>query len=529
MYFHKHPKNSPPYHNLWSRRGGFSLVEVMVAVGLSAGVIYALTTLIQYSFEDVAHYKDKESSTNVHRHFSKQWSSILKKSGLSPHFLKVSVDINPKNSCIEFKEDEGGPCVFSFIKETSSSSCIGDIPREKLDRLRKIAKKLKPKIEGRPRYINMFKDEWLHTIQRPLTGTKRKSKKENQNGKPKEDHPKVLTYHQATIPPKLHSSKNTRYFVGWKLAEKHSFPLLLDNSRLDNPVRFNFSSFLGKADPILEDKNDEGKYIIQSTRPLDEDEHDKLDGHFILFHDKSDPRIYTLKIIEELKACNKDNCPYTNFFNKSKAAPKIQERIDNNDPTIYHYVKFKEDKKYYTKIKRYIKKEYIKKIDNNNKIKWFNEDKIISFFPLNFFSLSIENFKNQYDEGKKIFKSKGKGAKNIYRTAYSLGDNAHNNSKSSITGLPVQFVTIDLKKHPSSKSDDTKRYKLVKTIHTPGNNKIKHTTVLIPSLVVEQRPRGKRRTPRKEHILIGRQFGSQNISVFFTDLRKKSPCFDEEK
>ena len=523
---------------------GFTLVELMIAVVLSGAVIFGIAQMLQDSMEDVAYYQKKEKTIDPYRKFSVEWSSLLKRAGMAHHFQKLPVNISSPKPC---DANAQGPCVFTI---RSSPPLICPLDKSLVTQITKH----NPRLSGTQLYINLFKDEFLTTTSQPPSGIAEDLRPSSADCKSRpsgEKHaPCILTHHRATIPSDLRASKEVRHFVGWKITPGYPLPILVSEDRI-SPFTLHVHPKM-MPDLKVEYRRQQpnsasgqlNKYLLRSSRLLKDDdkknsEISRIKGQLVVFYDVADPRIYTLVRIDSILSCGKKE-------NQSECMDYIDDNFD--EPTNKTIEKMRESiskdpKTYLMEIKNidgpnvdqgsleYYFKENSKPSDETLKIahniKWFNKNKMF-LFPLSGFSLDLRGF----DDGKSIKKDPffgkkplSKIASNIYKVSYYLS-NKSNNSKSALVGLPVQLATLHVtKKSKKHKLVDhfslvMKRYNKKQT--KEGDTFYSHKT-LIPSLIIDERE-GKDRKgasyKKREDVIIGRQFGTRNISAFIMDTKR---------
>lgn len=542
---------------------GFSLVELMIAVVLSGAVIFGIAQMLQDSVEDVAYYQKKEKTIDPYRKFSVEWSSLLKRAGMAHHFQKLPVNISSPKPCDAHAQ---GPCVFTIRSSPPQKSTGKKTPENPsetnkkssplicpLDRsLVKQITEHNPKLSGMQLYINLFKDEFLTTTSQPPSGIAedlRPSSADCKRSSTEKKAPCIFTHQRATIPSDLRASKEVRHFVGWKITPGYPLPILVSEDRI-SPFTLHVppkmmpdltKEYRGKQ---VSTSGQPNQYLLRSSRPLNDkgkknSELSRVQGQLVIFYDVADPRIYTLVRIDQILPCakaeNQNKCK--SYIEETFGGPtsdtikELHQSIIENPKTYLIDIKTIDGPNVDQDSLEYYFKENSKPSDETLKIahniKWFNKNKIF-LFPLSGFSLDLRGF----DNGKSIKKDPFFGnkplssiASNIYKVSYYLS-NKSNNSKSALVGLPVQLATLHVtKKSKKHKLVDhfslvMKRYKKKQT--KEGDAFYSHK-ILIPSLIIDEREGNDRKGAsykKREDVIIGRQFGTRNISAFIMDTKR---------
>lgn len=204
---------------------GFSLMEIMVSVGIGAAVIYAATQIMDTSF-DSKEYLKKEREADVrsltYSNFSNRFINLMNRASISVNYFKLPV-------YYEATDDHCGNTANGCFMSLDTNGNVGVAINNGKD-------PFEVDISGG---VNFYSDEDLFLNTSSIKGNLSNV------------HFKRIKYKKY-----IRKSKDKRYFVGWSLVEDGSTPFTM-MSRIKN--RFYFSVNQNEAMAIFSDSLEESQ------------------------------------------------------------------------------------------------------------------------------------------------------------------------------------------------------------------------------------------------------------------------------
>ncbi|MCY4444570.1 MAG: hypothetical protein OXC44_07220 [Proteobacteria bacterium] len=530
----------PSIKAIYHQNSGFSLVEIMMTVLIAPFVLFGIQSLVVNSQKELSQLQEEIGSGEGYKFFALRWSSITRRATLASHFQKIPVNFAGTGSCttlvLEKDEDSkvitekgGGPCFFKLKKSPKKEQPLCEVAGTKVKEIFKVGQS----------HINLLKDEAIESEGKEVGDLKYKVFPSIRRGtnKPSDD----------------------KYYVGWKVTKDKPFLLLSKPKGID----FTFSIPLGlKLDdgnynpkwPLSCDMNqpplyNKSEYILLGRTALKPKDHqskndqDKIDkdinfmkNKLMAFYVRKYPQIYTLKLIKNIQHCGKGSDALVlsskgEFVDNCKRILKI---INDNGNVLrisqMHKKYYRDqDNLYYVEIQdKDNTQNTFKKISTSEdawKIKPYAGGKS---FPVWSFSAEYTPLNSAKDPCIKDVLSNG----NVYDTHRLFEDE---NYDSEIIGMPAVLNIIKIKKIGASNSKNGKRQLYNVFLSNPDptdpNATDSKKNLLINNLRFSYAqndptdtsitiPEGRQRAV--ESVIIAREIGTRNLSVFLVDLDKNT-------
>lgn len=474
---------------------GFSLVEVVIGLGISAAVIYSGTIFMQSHFEvheKLNEKRDADIKSVHHKFFSKKFNALLDNAGISVHYFKLPITLS--ESAAHCGESHGGGCFMTLNEKGIRGSIFdgGDSSRGPLVK------------RGNKSSVNFFSDEALPRQLKSLD-------------KARDEKRSIVLMKTVQYQKNVRKSAGKRYMVGWALKNPASPPFTV-MTRIKN----SFYLQMHEANAILPTSQDYSEsdkeklrshffvnaYNFGSDASYGEHVEDHS-GMFYLYYASNIPQIYGVIYIKSIIKCKSEsggkeavNPECENFYKllmneKDGFNLEDAENIDKKSQVLSYYLAQSSNPT--DKITSFFpQKNDLKGMDLSSGLWVLQEAKGHPYFPYRTASLVAVD-----DDGNP---TAIEGVSEQPISIASLMADFHTDRDTAVRIMGVSMVPITFYKFFLQTSGDDKDLVMISDV---SERKGKSPRVVIRSLLDEAR------------VVFARQLGTLRVSAFIFDDQEK--------